>query len=535
MEYKKTAYKDLTPENIEYIKHVYYQGMLHTEKMEILSKKFGVSERTVRGWWKKLDLSKLVTDLSPQLQKAQERVLNKGTKVLLVTTAQNKTAVNKDFLNNLIAYQEYITNTLGKETEIVIIPSRYRNPTNNVEDEKTKTSDWWDDSISDYLFYGKVNFGDTLISADSSISPTAKSPLDGFEILASDNNLVLGHSKVHFRTLPRFRNAPLRTMSTTGYLTSKNYSKSKAGIVAGENHSYGFIIIELKDESICYIPRNVKVKSDGSFTDIIHCVKNESVSQIEKSLGFILGDAHTRQLNRDFLKVTKELIAKTNPEKTVCHDLLDSATMNHHEKKDMFIQRQKIVQGKHLVDEEIEECLDFLEELKGCCGDIYAVESNHDVWLDKYISESKWQNDLHNSPAYLKYAYIQQTVDLSMYGNILGYLIHQRFDESVKYVKMGDSLIIGDYECGLHLDFGSNGGRASVKGFARLNSKVIGGHAHSPQLYNNVTIVGILCNLQQYYNRKGLSSWAYAHSIVHENGKNQLLVFNDDYTLSGLI
>ena len=66
----KITFKDLTPENIEYIKHVYYQEMLHVEKMEILSKKFNVNERTVRGWWQKLDLSKLSTNLSPQLQKA---------------------------------------------------------------------------------------------------------------------------------------------------------------------------------------------------------------------------------------------------------------------------------------------------------------------------------------------------------------------------------------------------------------------------------------------------------------------------------
>ena len=73
--------------------------------MEILSKKFNVAERTVRGWWQKLDLNKLSSNLSLQLQKAQDRTLDKNTKVVLVTTAQNKTAVNKDFLNSLIAYK----------------------------------------------------------------------------------------------------------------------------------------------------------------------------------------------------------------------------------------------------------------------------------------------------------------------------------------------------------------------------------------------------------------------------------------------
>lgn len=532
---KKTAYKELTAENIEYIKHVYYQEMLHSEKMEILSKKFGISERTVRGWWQKLDLSKLISNVSPQLQKAQERFLNKNTKVVLVTTAQNKTAVNKDFLNNLIIYRDYITKDLGKDCEIVVIPSKYRNPTNNIEDEKAKSSEWWDDSVEDFMFYGKLTFGDTLISCDSHISPTSKEPLNGFEILASDNHLVLGHSKIHWKTLPRFRGAPLRTMSSTGYLTTKNYSKSKAGMVAYENHCYGFVVVEMKDKDVCYIPRNVKVKSDGSFTDINNEVENGKVSKAESSLGFIYGDFHARQINRDFLEVTKKLVGVLKPEKSVIHDLLDSATMNHHEAKDMFIQRQKIIQGKHLIEEEVEESLDLLEEMKTCCGEVFVVESNHDLFLDRHINEGQWKRDLHNSPAYLKYALIQQTVDLTKYGNILGYLIEERFKGSVKYIKMGDSLYISDYQCGQHNDYGANGSKGSTKGFGRMNLKLIGGHTHSPMLFNNVTTVGVTANLEQHYNRKGLSSWAFAHSVVHNNGKNQLLVFNDDYTLSGLI
>src|SRR5690606_3551906 len=139
-----------------------------------------------------------------------------------------------------VAYKDYITNELGKETEIVIIPSRYRNPTNNIEDEKTKTSDWWESDLDEYLFYGKVNFGDTLVSCDSHISPTAKNPLDGYEILAENNHVVLGHQKNHFKTLPRFRGDSLRVMASTGSITTKNYSKSKSGEHGSLLHSYGF-------------------------------------------------------------------------------------------------------------------------------------------------------------------------------------------------------------------------------------------------------------------------------------------------------
>lgn len=531
----KITFKELTPENIEYIKHVYFQEMKHVEKMEILSKKFNVSERTVRGWWQKLDLVKLRTDLPPQLQRAQDRNLNKTTKVLLVTTAQNKTSVNKDFLTNLIAYKDYITNQLGKETEIVIIPSKYRNPTNNIEDEKAKVAEWWEDEVNDYLFYGKVLFGDTLISCDSHISPTSKNPLDGYEILAENNHVVLGHSKNHFKTLPRFRGDPLRVMSSTGSITSKNYSKSKSGEHGSLLHSYGFVVVELKNKEICHIPRNVKVKSDGSFVDINNSVSKDGILKIDKSLGFVWGDIHAELVNRDFLNVTKELVTKLNPEKSVLHDVFDGATVNPHETKDMFLQRLKITQGKHLLENEVKDCLDLVEEIKGCCGEVWISESNHDNFLTRHIDNENWKKDLHNSPAYLKYALISQTVDLREYGNILGYLIWERFGDSVKYMKMGDSMYIADYQVASHGDFSSNGAKGATRGFSRLNLKLIHAHSHSPMLHNNVTCVGVTCEIHQHYNRKGLSSWAYAHSVIHDNGKNQLLVFNDDYSLSGLI
>lgn len=527
---KKTAYKDLTPEQVEYIKHVYYTEATHKEKMDVLSTKFGVGERSIRAWWKKLDLNKISSDLPIQLQKAQERSVDRDTEVLLVTTAQNKTAVHKDFLHNLEAYRDYITTVIGKKCQIVVVPSRYRNPTNNIEDEKTKSQDWWCDEVDPYLFYGKVDFGGTVISCDSHISPTAKDPISGYEILASDNHLVLGHSKIHFKTLPRFRNAPLRAIATTGYITFKNYSRSKAGEVAMENHAYGLVVVEQG-----MVPRNVKVKSDGSFIDIVNSVKNNSVSKINKSLGFVWGDFHAQQINMDFFNETKKLLSIFKPEINIIHDALDAGSVNPHEAKDMFIQRQKILNGENLLDKEIEHCLKLIGDIKGCCGEVVCIESNHDFFIDRHINDFQWKKDLHNSPEYLRLAYIQQTVNLKDYGNIFGYLLFEKFGGDVKYIKMGDSLYIGSYQCGQHNDFAANGSKGSTKGFGRMNLKLIGGHSHSPMLFNNVTTVGVTCNLNQWYNRKGLSSWAYSHSIIHENDKNQLLVFNDDYTLSRLI
>ena len=59
--------------------------------------------------------------------------------------------------------------------------------------------------------------------------------------------------------------------------------------------------MELKDKDTCYIPRNVKVKSDGSFIDITNSVDKNGVHKINSSLGFVWGDIHAREINRDFL------------------------------------------------------------------------------------------------------------------------------------------------------------------------------------------------------------------------------------------
>lgn len=528
-------FKDLKETDIEYLKYVYFEDMSHKEKMEVLTKKFSVSERTIRRWWKEeLRLSEHSSKLPNQLKEAQGRYIDDETDILLVTAAQNKTGINNKFLDNLVAYKEYLED-LGFRTEIVIAPQRYRNPTNPTEDGKKRAEMWWVDEVLPYLHYGKIQFGDTKISTDSRIRPTAKEPLTGYEVLAKDNNLVLPHSKIHFKTMPRFKSDPLRTMSTTGYITNKNYSDSKAGETAWEHHSYGFVIIEKKEDGICHVPRNVKVKSDGSFIDIINSVKNGKVTQIDSSDGLVLGDIHASEVNMDILGETFNLMTSLRPKKTILHDLFDGATCNPHEVKDMYIQKKKIREDKFLIDQEIEHSFDVVESLRPYTDEIYVSLSNHDVFLDRLINDGNWKKDLHNSHNYLKYAYIQQTEDIEKYGTIYGYLLNEKFNGEVKYLNYDDSLKIGGYECALHGDNGTNGSRGSYKQFSRLNTKMIHAHQHSPVLHNNVTCVGVTCNIQQYYTRKGLSSWAYAHSVVHDNGKNQLLVFGDDYKISSLL
>jgi hypothetical protein len=523
-------FKKLTDEDIEYIKAIYFTDISHEEKLDILTSRFGVKGRTIRGWWIKLELTESgrIRRLPKILIEARERELDADTDIIMVTAAQNKTITNIPMYNNMMAYAEYIQKKFNKKVQIVVIPSRYRNPTSPVEADKKKVDMWWDEVVSDHLYYNKIKFGDVLISATSRIRPTANMPLSGYESLASNNHLVIGHPRLHLKVMPRFKNDPLRLMCTSGYITRKNYSDSKAGDKGYVHHSYGFVMVEKNADGTCHPPRLVKVKDDGSFIDYKYSVSGGDVRVVKNSSAYIWGDIHHRELDMGKFKASMKLIKELKPDSSIFHDLFDGSTVNPHEKKDLFIKKLKITKGLHLIDVEVEESMEFLEKfVKKFKGQVYVVQSNHDDFLDRHINNENWKNDLHNSEAYLKYATIQQTVDLREYGNIYGAVISKRFGDKVKYVKNNESLKIESYQCGYHGDHGVNGARGSITSFKRLNTKMIHGHGHSPTMIDGVTMVGVSCKLWQYYNSKGLSSWAFADSIIHKNGKNQLIIFDD--------
>lgn len=534
----KVKFKNLEPEDTEFIKLIYDSERSHNEKIEILTKKYGVKGRTIRNWWQKLDLSGSgMFRLPRQLALARDKVLDKDTDVVLVTSCQNKTLVNEFFFKNLKAYAKFIEEKLKLKVQIVVIPSRYRNPTSPTETSKKRADEWWVEDVEPYLYYSKLEFGDTLISADSRVRPTASMPLNGYESLAFDRHLVLGHSRIHYKTLPRVLGDDLRVMCTTGFISNKNYSSSKAGDKAFIHHSYGFVVVEKDKNDRCLLPRNVKVNADGSFTDIVFEVNEGKVSTIKSSKALVWGDIHHANIDPIFEKHSYKLAELLRPEVQVLHDLFDGESVNPHEKKNMFLQKMKIREGRNIIKKEVDNSLQFVNSLGKMFpkSEIYITHSNHDNFLDRHINDESWKRDLHNSETYLEYALIQQKVDLREHGNIFGYLVNSDEDIRGNYIPANRSFRVDGYQVGLHGDNGVNGARGSVNSFKKFNTKMIHGHSHSPTIIDGITCVGVTSKLWQYYNSAGLSSWAHAHSVIHNTGKNQLLVFDDDYRLSLLI
>jgi hypothetical protein len=82
--------------------------------------------------------------------------------------------------------------------------------------------------------------------------------------------------------------------------------------------------------------------------------------------------------------------------------------------------------------------------------------------------------------------------------------------------------IIKDIYCGYHGDRGANGARGSLAGWAKIGTKVIVGHTHSPGIEKGAYMIGTSSKLSLEYT-SGPSSWMNTHAIIHPDGKRQLI------------
>lgn len=534
----KTKWTELTKEDKDYIKSVYSITASHKERIEIVQKRYGsVASRTVRYWWKKLGIRKYDSESIQDLDIAEKHAIPSNTDILFVTSAQNNTPISKTQLANMQAYAKKIKEEYNKRVTIVVCTVKYRNPTTLAEKDKENIN--WNKDILSYLYYDKLQFGDCTISARSRVQPTAKFPLNGFEMVANGNHLILGHPKYQMKVVPHFNNEYIHIMTTSGSITRKNYSDSRAGEHGELNHVYGFTIVEKVGDK-CLVPRFVNCTSEGNFIDLNWKAENGKISRNTTCKGLILGDIHNSELDEDLFSATIKLFNKVRPDSVFVHDLFNGESVNPHEVLDLYIKKRKIDKGRDDVKKELYDCAEFINNklTKIPSDNYYIIESNHDVFLDRWINNFNWKQDLHNSEIYLELASLQQDKYTKFIGNIFGTFITKecckRALGKVTYLPYGISVKVADIICSMHGDFGVSGAKGNVSSFGRLSMKSYTGHTHSHEVVNGAYSVGCSCVMNQYYTRKGASKWSQGHGVIYDNGKRQQIIFNRDYQITTL-
>lgn len=517
-------FKELTPEIIDKARVIYNnKDMSWDDRMKDLCLLFGKCERTVRGWCSnKLDFKNpTINQVNPkQLEIAKSKELESDKKRFIITWAQNNTKINKCFLNNMLAYGEHIN------AQLLVIAGKYHNINSNENCDEI----YWDKMIEPYLDANRHDIHKYVsIMSDVVIVPTAINPMSGLNGLSSNKSCIFGSPKIQLEMSAVLDNSVSKIMMTTGSVTHPNYTISKAGKKGEFHHTFGFIIVEIKDDDIFYA-RQVTANNDGSFTDLWFNVKNETVS-IEKSIeGIVLGDLHCGNIDNDVLTQTQKLI--TNylvPKNVVLHDVFDGYSINHHEIKDPFIQYSNEVNNRNSLSNEIDNLINVLKTFENF-EKVIIVRSNHDDFLDRWLKDGDWkkQPTCKNSIEYMEYSAIL----LKQYANndvigIIPHIINEKLSKNFVCLKRCDSYKIKNWEVGQHGDLGANGSKGSIGQYRNLNTKLIIGHSHTPARKDGALSVGTTSKLRMSYNN-GPSSWLHSHVIIHNDGKTQHLNFIKD-------
>ena len=477
-----------------------------------IATKFDIHPRTVNKWKKKLNLTKSIT--SPLLEKAKSKKLS-NKKVYLISWAQNATPVNKSFIRNIERYAEH------RDAEILIIQGRYKNPT-SVWTDVQDSEEWWAEEVVPYLYANREEFHkDVTIVGDVKIQPTASKPLSGMEALTGDTTSIFGHPRVHLTTLPSLEGHTKKMMLTTGSCTVKNYTDSKRGKKGEFHHTLGFTILEL-DGDYFYV-RQVTANKCGSFIDLCFSVKNQSVTRIKTFATYVPGDIHERWLNTKIFEKKLNLFKKIQPENLILHDVFDGDSVNHHEEKDPIKKYERYKEDRHLLVKEIKSLIKFLSKVVKY--NVTVISSNHDNFLDRWISNMDWKRDIPNAREYMYYAQI--LLEGKAKKGLIPYIIGQSFGDRINCLDVDESFIINDVEFGNHGHLGANGSRGSLTQFVKWNIKITTGHTHSPARQDGVLIAGTSTILRPPY-VKGASSWENADVIQHINGKRQHLIWRDN-------
>jgi hypothetical protein len=513
-------FKNLTDEEINSIKEQYYNRVnlnLTVEKLAIkLGDEYGVTERTMRKWFVKLDF-KEKTDIEPeQYVKAKERKHDKSKKRFIITSAQSATPVNKKFIKNIEAYAEHIN------AEILVIPFRYKNPTSVFSSEQ-REGEWWDDSIIKYLTLNRhdLNKGIAVLS-DVPIQPTASNPLLGLEGMTAGHSCVVGHPRLELKTIPVMEGCRPKIMFTTGACTKKNYTESKAGKKGEFHHSIGFAIVEIKDDETYFFRQVGANDKTGEFIDLFYYVNDGNVTYETEVEACAMGDIHVAHVDKKVIDLTlNDLFVKLRPKKLFIHDIMDSESISHHNLKDPFKLHQMEMSGRNSLANEVDEMLTWLEQIKDY--DVYIVKSNHDTHIDQFLASTDWRKmtTFKNAIPYMEYATAMLKGEAP--NGIVPYLINRKFPK-FKCLTDDCNVTVKGFLMSVHGHAGASGSRGSVQQFSRLSTKSVTGHAHSISRVGGAVSVGTSTHLRVGYN-KSFSSWTQAHGIVNRLGKFQHIVF----------
>ena len=149
--------------------------------------------------------------------------------------------------------------------------------------------EFWHDDFLPYLDANRHDIHKYVsILSDIKIQPTAVNPMTGLQALSGINSCIFGSPKVQMEMIPVLEGNKPKMVLTTGAATKKNYTDSKSGKTGEFHHTFGFVIVEIKDDETFFIRQVTADDKTGNFTDLYYRVEKTEITEVNKFAAVIL-------------------------------------------------------------------------------------------------------------------------------------------------------------------------------------------------------------------------------------------------------
>jgi hypothetical protein len=450
-----------------------------------------------------------------------KKSLADGCKRLIVTCACNNTPVVPGFLTALEAAAK------DKGAELIVIPMSYKNISLYTGGEEYKK--WWDSSLDKYLIDTEIKAKGIIIDGDTNIPATAANPISSFEDIGGQMWRVIGHPQVAMMPVSMPGDMMPKRVYTTGCLTKKNYSRTKAGKKGAFHHTHGALIIELGGKHPFVRQLNYDQGNGGGFYDLGDFYsRSGKVTRNNRITGLSTGDEHIKFFDKKVRKATyddDDSIAKTlRPKYLIRQDIFDGYSVSHHHLRSPLKQYAKYTQGNDVAKAELEQVVEFLDATTPPDAINCIVASNHHDHLDLWLDRADAKTDHVNAHLILDLQKAQrEAIDQGENPEALRLYLKPRVKSKIIFLDRNKPFFLNkrgaDY--GQHGDVGSNGSRGSAQGLAKSALKMTIGHSHGARIVRGVYQNGTSAGRMEY--ERGLSDHTNTHSIEYANGKRTLI------------
>jgi hypothetical protein len=501
----------------------------HNGNITAVAKELSLNRSTVRHHLKKTNLGKkpLFSGSTQGITEHACKLPAKGhVQRYICTSAQNNTKVHEGLWTNLQALATHYNAKILVGTFSYNISAYGKLAVKKGTHKERETDLWFDERIDKYICDERIELAPSLLwCGEMNVSPTADSPLSGLETYAGRKSCIFPHAKIRLKSIATMAGSNPKLLYTSGVCTLRNYIQKKAGLKGELHHCYACLVVEVDSDGNWWV-RQVEADKNNRLQDLDVVVDKGVVTTGNSIEAVTFGDIHAISIDKIVHKLSLEIIDKLKPKYVFLHDLIEGASVNHHNYNNPHARFQTYLRGYANVTTELEDTAKVINTYCRSWLKVIVAASNHDQWLLRWLKESDYRYDPINALLFLE---LQLKVYQSIANNNKAFdltkeALSKYLDKSIQFLKEDQSFTIchGKIECGQHGHLGVSGAKGSNFSLQKAGKLSNVAHTHSAEIINGLFCAGTSTALRMDYS-KGLNSWTNSHIITYSNSKRSII------------